>query len=112
VLLALAKHAAGDLTGAEATFRDAPLTRPHGAPSPRIYDPALRYLRGLYLLKTDRPEEAAEDLAAAAQAPLTTLYVTRARALSPPPRRDEGDPRSSLAPQVLDEAADPDGRGA
>jgi hypothetical protein len=103
LFLALAKHAAGDVVGGEAVFVDVPRARPLTAPSPRIYEPAFRYLRGLYLLRTDRAEEAAADLAAAATSPIATLYVERARALVPPPPNEEGDARSSLAPQVIDE---------
>lgn len=103
VFLALAKHGAGDLAGAESTFAEAPLARPKGAPSPRIYEPAFHYLRGLYLMKTGRPEEAAADLEAAAASPITTIYVERARALSPRASADDGDGRASLAPQVIDE---------
>jgi hypothetical protein len=103
LFLALARHAAGDLAGAEITFVSAGRTRPAGAPSPRIYEPAFHYLRGLYLVKTGRAVEAAPELEAAASSPLGSIYVERARALTPPPPNEEGDPRSSLTPQVIDE---------
>lgn len=103
LFLALATHAAGDSTAAEAIFAKVEPTRPKGAPSPRIYEPAFHYLRGLYLVKTNRAIEAAADLEAAASSPITTLYVERARALIPPPPNAEADPRSSLTPLVIDE---------
>lgn len=103
LFLALAEHAAGDGAGAEKVFAKVGTTRPKGAPSPRIYEPAFHYLRGLYLVKTGRAIEAAADLGAAASSPLVTIYVERARALVPPPPSDELDPRSSLTPQVIDE---------
>lgn len=103
LFLALAKHAAGDVAGAEEVFAKVVRTRPRGAPSPRIYEPAFHYLRGLYLLKTGRAEEAAPELDAAAASPVTTIYVERARALTPPPPAEDGDARSSLTPQVIDE---------
>jgi len=71
--------AASDTSGAEETFRTVARDRPDNAPSPRIYEPAFRYLRGLYLLKAGRAEEAAEDLAAASASPVTTT-LRRARA--------------------------------
>ena len=109
LFLALAKHAAGDTSGADETFRTVARDRPENAPSPRIYEPAFRYLRGLYLLKAGRAEEAAKDLAAASASPITTIYVERARALVAPPSSssslDDGDPRSSLTGQVIGEPA-------
>ncbi|MDB4933454.1 MAG: hypothetical protein JWP87_426 [Labilithrix sp.] len=103
LFLALARHSAGDTTGAEEAFVKAGTTRPKGAPSPRIYEPAFHYLRGLYLVKTGRSAEADVDLAAAAASPIETIYVQRARALTPPPKTDDVDPRSSLTGQVIDE---------
>jgi len=103
LFLALAKHASGDRDGAEAIFAKVPSRRPKGAPSPRIYEPAFHYLRGLYLVKTDRSPEAAADLEAAASSPIPTIYMERARALVPPPPNAELDPRSSLTPLVIDE---------
>lgn len=103
LFLALAKHGAGDLASAAETFASVARERPSNAPSPRIYEPAFRYLRGLYLLKVGRADEAATDLAAAAASPITTIYVERARALVTPERSptDDGDPRSSLTGQVI-----------
>jgi hypothetical protein len=105
LLLALAKHAAGDTSGAAATFATVPRARPKGAPSPPIYEPAFRYLRGLYLLKTGAADEGAADLAEAAASTITTVYVERARALVTPERSPtaDGDPRSSLTGQVIGE---------
>lgn len=100
LLLALAKHSAGDAAGAEKTFATVPRERPKGAPSPRIYGPAFHYLRGLYLVKTGRADEATADLEAAAASPIVTVYVERARALVAPPPADD-DPRSSLTGQVI-----------
>jgi hypothetical protein len=103
LFLALARLSAGDAAGAADAFTRAGKTRPKGAPSPRIYEPAFHYLRGLYLVKTGRSIEADADLAAAAASPIVTIYVERARALTPPPKTDDVDPRSSLTPQVIDE---------
>jgi hypothetical protein len=105
LFLALAKHAARDLPGAAQTFAGVARARPAAAPSPRIYEPAFRYLRGLYLLKTGRAEEAATDLAEAAASPVTTIYVERARALVTPAGSPtvDGDQRSSLTGQVIGE---------
>jgi hypothetical protein len=103
LFLALATHSAGDAVAAEKLFARAGATRPEGAPSPRIYEPAFHYLRGLYLLKTDRAGDASPDLEAAAAGPVTTLYVQRARALLPLQSTGDGDARSSLTGQVIDE---------
>jgi hypothetical protein len=105
LFLALAKHAAGDAAGAAETFATVAPVRPKAAPSPRIYEPAFHYLRGLYLLKEGRADEAAKDLALAAESPVSTIYVERARALVTPDRSssDDGDPRSSLTGQVIGE---------
>ena len=103
LFLALAKHATGDTAGAEAVFAKVGPTRPTVAPSPRIYEPAFHFLRGLYLVKTGRAIEAAADLEAAASSPIVPIYVERARALVPPPPSEELDPRSSLTPLVIDE---------
>lgn len=103
LFLALATHASGDDAAAKVLFERAGTTRPKGAPSPRIYEPAFHYLRGLYLLKTNRPGEAAADLEAAAAGSLSSIYVERARALLPLQSSDDLDPRSSLTGQVIDE---------
>jgi tetratricopeptide (TPR) repeat protein len=103
LFLALATHSAGAAAAAEKLFEKAGPTRPKSAPSPRIYEPAFHYLRGLYLVKTNRPDEAAADLEAAAESPITTIYVERARALLPVNRPADLDPRSSLTGQVIDE---------
>ena len=104
LFLALATLSAGDAAAAEKLFAKAGPTRPKGAPSPRIYDPAFHYLRGLYLLKTDRAADASVELEAAAAGPVTTVYVQRARALLPlQPSGGDLDARSSLTGQVIDE---------
>ena len=104
LFLALARLAAGDATSAEETFERAGVTRPKSAPSPGIYEPAFRYLRGLYLLKTSRADDAAKDLEAAASSAIVTVYVERARALAPPrSSSDDLEARTSLTPQVIDE---------
>ena len=105
LLLALAKHAAGDAAGAGETFASVASTRPRGAPSPRIYEPAFHYLRALYLLKAGRADEAATDLQIAAASPITTIYVERARAIATPERSPtaDADARSSLTGQVIGE---------
>ncbi len=64
---------------------------------------AFHYLRGLYLVKTGRADEATTDLELAADTALVSVYVERARALLAAPEDSEADPRSSLAPQVVDE---------
>ena len=105
LLLALARRAAGDAAGAGETFATVAPTRPKGGPSPRIYEPAFHYLRGLYLLKDGRAEEAATDLELAAASPLTTIYVERAQGLVTPERSltTDADARSSLTGQVIGE---------
>lgn len=103
LFLALAKLSTGDAIAAERLFEKAGTRRPAGAPSPRIYEAAFHYLRGLYLLRTDRAGEAAPDLEAAAAGPVTTIYVQRAQALLPLESGGDLDPRSSLTGQVIDE---------
>jgi tetratricopeptide (TPR) repeat protein len=104
LFLALALHAAGDSARAEATFVKAGTSRPSDAPSPKIYEPAFHYLRGLYLVKIGRSDDAAKDLETAAAGKISTIYVERAAALLPPREGARSDdPRSSLAPQVIDE---------
>jgi hypothetical protein len=103
LLLALATLSAGDASAAEKLFERAGTKRPETAPSPRIYEPAFHYLRGIYLLRTDRAGEASVDLEAAAAGPVTTIYVARARALLPLESSVDIDPRSSLTGHVIDE---------
>ena len=103
LFLALATLSKGDAATAERHFEKAGTTRPKGAPSPRIYEPAFHYLRGLYLLRTDRPGDASPELEAAAAGPVTTIYVQRARALLPLQAAGDLDARSSLTGQVIDE---------
>jgi hypothetical protein len=103
LFLALATHSAGDPDAAEKLFEKAGAARSKRAPSPRIYEPAFHYLRGLYLLKTNRAAEASAELEAAAAGTVTTIYVQRARALLPVQSSGDLDPRSSLTGQVIDE---------
>ncbi len=103
LFLALATLSAGDASAAEKLFDKAGTKRPETAPSPRIYEPAFHYLRGLYLLKTQRAGEASSDLETAAAGPVMTIYVARARALLPLESSADVDPRSSLTGQVIDE---------
>lgn len=111
LLLAHAKRALGDGEAAEALFRRAGDRR--GAPQTRLgrtillerrahHDAIFHALRGLYLLDTGRAAEAEADFARAADVPLVNWYTDRARSLLPAARGD-GEPRSSLAPQVLEE---------
>jgi len=60
-------------------------------------------LRGLYLVKIGCETEAQHDLDIAAKSPLANVYVERARAMLQASSVDSVDPRSSLAPQVVDE---------
>lgn len=59
-------------------------------------------MRGLLLVKLGRSEEAAKAFELAAAVPLQNWYTERARALLPKAGDDEN-PRSSLAPQVIEE---------
>jgi len=102
LLLALAKQSTNDVVEAETLFVRAGTKRPVGA-WPRINEPVFHYLRGLYLMRTDRALEAKDDLEAAAAGSVLTTYVERARALLPPASTADVDPRSSLAGQVMDE---------
>jgi hypothetical protein len=59
-------------------------------------------LRGLYLVKVGRGAAAQRDFEIAANSPITNVYVERARAMLQARSVDPaGDPRSSLAPQVV-----------
>lgn len=69
----------------------------------RLKATIFHFARGLYLLRTGRPHEARSDLEAAAAAPQMNVYAERARALVPRVLLDDADPRSSLAPQIMDD---------
>lgn len=58
------------------------------------------FLRGLFLVKVGRSDEAQRDLEIAARSPVDSVYVQRARALLAPSTSDVDGP-SSLAPQVV-----------
>lgn len=115
LLAAHAKHDLGDTAEAAALFDKAGAERPERGARIGIVvlveahaqqEAIFHYLRGWYLLKTRRASEAHVDLARAANSPIHTVYVKRARlALAesdPRPVDDDAeDPRSSLAPQVV-----------
>jgi hypothetical protein len=103
LFLAHARLALGERVEADRLFEAAGDRRPSRAGWPPINEPVFHFLRALYLMKTGRDAEAAKDLALAAGGPVTTVYVERARALSEPPADAESDPRSSLAPQVVED---------
>lgn len=63
-------------------------------------------LRGVYLLKVGRSNEAQRELEIAAKSPVPNVYVERARAMLQAGEIDPGDPRSSLAPQVVENDSD------
>jgi hypothetical protein len=100
---------------AEALFADASRRRVQSPPGlwrmrPRLERRAsltstiFHSLRGAYLARTGRYNEAKGDLEAAAESTYRNVYAERARAvLAKPANADDLDPRSSLAPQVLDD---------
>jgi tetratricopeptide (TPR) repeat protein len=61
------------------------------------------YLRGRYLVQVGRAAEAGSDLEIAARSPHKNVYARRARDLLARAPESDPDPRSSLAPQVMDE---------
>lgn len=58
------------------------------------------FLRGLFLVKVGRSDEARRDLEIAARSPIDSVYVRRARAMLAPSAPDVEGP-SSVAPQVV-----------
>ncbi len=63
---------------------------------------AFHFLRGFFLVRTGERARAIADLQAAAAGPHENVYVIRARALLAPTAAGDVDPRSSLAPQVIE----------
>jgi hypothetical protein len=109
LVLAHAKHALGDVAGAETLLARVGTTR--GASSVKIgrtflvepkatHEGIFHAMRGLLLIKLGRNDEAVAAFELAAAVPLQNWYTERARALLPKP--EEENPRSSLAPQVID----------
>lgn len=98
VILAHAKHGLGDVAAAEELLAKAGPSRGGGAHQIAIF----HTMRGLLLVKLGKSEEALADFRAAADVPLQSWYTERARALLPSADAD-GDARSSLAPQVMEE---------
>jgi hypothetical protein len=103
LLFAHARLAEGNREDAERLFAAAGTTRPVQAGWRSINEPTFHFLRGLYLRKVGRDAEATKDLELAAASPIGSVYVERARAILARPDDSEPDPRSSLAPQVMDE---------
>ena len=111
LFLAHAKHALGDVAAADALLAKVGTTR--GASAVKagrtlLIEPKATHegifhaVRGLLLVKLGRNDEALKAFELAAAVPLQNWYTQRARALLPRPD-DEANPRSSLAPQVIEE---------
>lgn len=111
LFLAHAKHDLGDVAGAETLLARVGTSR--GASAVKIgrtflvepkatHEGIFHTMRGLLLIKLGRTDEAAAAFALAAAIPLQNWYTERARGLLPKARDDEN-PRSSLAPQVIEE---------
>lgn len=110
LFLAHAKHGLGDVDGAEALLAKVGATR--GASSVKVgrtflvepkatHEAIFHTVRGLLLIKLGRNDEAAKAFELAAAIPLQNWYTESARALLPRPGED-GELRSSLAPQVIE----------
>jgi tetratricopeptide (TPR) repeat protein len=110
LLLAHAKHGLGDIAGAEELLAKVGTTR--GASAVRIgrtflvepkatHEGIFHAMRGLLLVKLGRDDEAVKAFELAAAVPLQNWYTERARA-SLPRSGDDENPRSSLAPQVIE----------
>lgn len=111
LVLAHAKHGLGDVAAAEDLLAKVGTTR--GASAMKIgrtfliepkatHEGIFHAMRGLLLVKLGRSSEAVKAFELAAALPLQNWYTERARALLPKPGDDEN-PRSSLAPQVIEE---------
>jgi tetratricopeptide (TPR) repeat protein len=99
LLRALVEQALGDDDGGAATFARAGERRRGSASPVGVRVMAIFHaLRGTWLERAGRTEEAERDLTAAARSPIDTIYVRRARARA---RRSEVDGPTSLAPQVV-----------
>lgn len=110
LFLAHAKHDLGEVAEAEALLAKVGTTR--GASTTKIgrtlliepkatHEGIFHAMRGLLLVKLGRTEEAVKALELAAAVPLQNWYTERARALLPK-ASDDDNPRSSLAPQVIE----------
>jgi hypothetical protein len=110
LFLAHAKHGLGDTASAEALLADVGTAR--GASSGKLgrtilvepkatHEGIFHAMRGLLLVKLGRSDEAVKAFELAAAVPLQNWYTERARALLPKVTDDEN-PRSSLAPQVIE----------
>lgn len=111
LFLAHARHALGEVQAAEELLARAGKTREGGGvrvgrtvliEDRAHHDAIFHTMRGLLLIKLGRNDEAMHDFRRAGESPLSNCYTERARALLPP-RDGETDPRSSLAPQVLED---------
>jgi hypothetical protein len=113
LLAALAKLALGETAAAEGLFVAAGTERSGGGgrlgsvvllEDRRQQEAIFHTLRGIYLVQAGRPAEAQRDFDLAATSPITNVYVERARAMRQAAALDDaGDPRSSLAPQIVGE---------
>jgi tetratricopeptide (TPR) repeat protein len=110
LFLAHAKHGLGDASGAESLLAEVGTTR--GASAGKLgrtilvepkatHEGIFHAVRGLLLVKLGRSDEALKAFELAAAVPLQNWYTERARALLPKATDDEN-PRSSLAPQVIE----------
>lgn len=102
LLLANAELARGSYDGARNAFARVPRERPARAPWPAINEPVFRYLRALYLSRTEGGDPR-PDLTAAAHAPLRSVYVDRARALLALYAAAPEEAPSSIGALVIDE---------
>jgi hypothetical protein len=98
LLAAHAKLGAGEPEEAATLFAKA-AAKPFDDHQPQTA--IIHTLRGLYLTQMGSAAEARAELSLAAETPLTNVYVRRARAALELTPSDPGDPRSSLAPQVV-----------
>jgi tetratricopeptide (TPR) repeat protein len=110
LFLAHAKHGLGDVASAEALLAKVGATRGASAVKPgrtfliepkATHEGIFHAVRGLLLVKLGRNDDAVKAFELAAAIPLQNWYTERARALLPKPADDEN-PRSSLAPQVIE----------
>jgi len=110
LFLAHAKHGLGDVEAATAMLDEVGATR--GASALKVgrtflvepkatHEGIFHTMRGLLLVKLGRNGEAVDAFRLAAAIPLQNWYTDRARSLLPKPGED-GDARSSLAPQVIE----------